>query len=92
MNNEPLYVIYESHTRTFRELQRSIVHRWYNTQYLATSFWFIFFCNSFFSINLRGFFGVFITELPGTCNMKMSSIRTKGCVFELNTYYQVFSI
>ena len=51
MNNDPLYVIYESHTRTVRELQRSIVNRWYNTQYLATSFWFIFFCNSFFFIN-----------------------------------------
>ena len=42
MNNDPLDVIYESHTRTVRELQRSIVNRWYNTQYLATSFWFIF--------------------------------------------------
>ena len=43
MNNDTLYVIYESHTRTVRELQRSIVNRWYNTQYLATRFWFIIF-------------------------------------------------
>ena len=90
MNNDPLYVIYESHTRTVRELQRSIVNRWYNTQYLATSFWFIFSVTVFFP--LISVICLFITEHLVTYNMKMSSLQTKGRVFELNTYYEVFRI